>query len=611
MLSGFFGLNIVRKALQSNQLAQDVTSQNIANANTPGFHRQRAVMTASDPISIPSLNRVAGPGQFGSGVDVQTVQQIRDDFLETRLNTEKRGLNQSQVLEQVMSQVQAVFQATQSGDLNALLDGFFKAFDALGQSPESLAARENVLATGQALARGINSAYQQLVQLREDANAQLPLQVDEVNKKLQQVASLNELIRKIEADGSQANDLRDKRDQLLSEVSQQMDISTLETPFGDKTVYINQQVLVQNNIFRPLEAVADPTDPKKFNLQFQGSAQPVTVLGGKIFANLSARDQVIPFYLGKLNELTRSVAAEVNALHSSGFGLTDNNGVAFTGDNFFTVDTLQTQTTDVSKALFDAVVQGTVALPSGTTTLTTLDALGVTAGTFTVDGQTITLTAADVTAGTAISLKEVLKRIQDATTNLTATFNDANRKIVLDKSDSSSLVVGAGGDTSNFLTTAVTGLLTANVGGIGAHVTVLSNDSGARIQVNPALFNNLRRVAAAKDSALLPGDGSNASAIAQLQNAKTMGETEKSDTFQSFYQGLVTQLGLDAQEAERQVESLQLNVQVLQNRRDAVSGVNLDEELANMVKFQQAYNASARMFRTMTEMLDVLVSLGR
>lgn len=629
MLSAFFGLNIARKALQSNQLAQDVVAHNIANANHPNFRRQRANFSAAFPIGFPALNKIVGPGQFGSGVDISTVQQIRDQFLETRLDREKQGLKQWEQLEAVLSQVEAVFQATEQGDLNDLIHDFFSAFDDLSKSPESLAERQNVVARGQALARAMNFIYERLVRLQEDANQSIELEVNEVNEKLREVARINELIRKIEADGDRANDLRDKRDGLISEVAELMDISTMETEFGDKTVYINEQVLVQNHIFRPLEAVADPQNPKKLKVQFQDSKQPVTILGGKLYANILARDTAIPFYLDKLNELATRLAVEVNALHSSGYGLADHLGQPFTGDNFFVFDPLKTQTTNVSEATYSATVQGIVQLPEGTTEDTTLDQLGVTEGKFIIDGQTITLAAADVTAGTALSLRQLFDKIEDAVPGATASLNTANRKVIITKKDGRSLTIQS--DTtnfppqppfSNFTSRVVTGLDTVIPSPTvlpdqrSAVATVSTDDAAARIQVNPDLIHNLNRIAAAQQGRrganpqVFPGDGSNALAIAKLQQAKTMGETEKLDTFQSFFAGLVTQLGLDVQEASRQVESFDLNVQVLKARRDAVSGVNLDEELANMVKFQQAYNAAARIFRTMDEMLQVLVNLG-
>lgn len=620
LLGPFHGITIAKKALMTHQAAQNVVAHNIANESTPGYSRQRPVLVADAPLSFPAVNGVVSQGFIGTGVMVQTIQQVRDEFIEARLNTEKQGLKQWERLDEVLKQIEVIFSPLEEGDLGTLLSDFFGAWEELSLSPESLAFRTNVVSTGSKVTNAINQMYGRLVELQRDLNSTIQQKVAQANKLTEQIARLNKSIRDIESSGHAANDLRDERERLIGELSDLMDVSAREAKFGQKTVYLNEIAIVQSD--SALELTTAPTlkNDKIVEIRVAKSNVVAPVRGGEVYGLQTARDTVIPFYLEKLNELARQLMIEVNALHSTGFGLNDNLGNPTTGYTFFEADELLTKNTNVQTAVFSAIVVGSQALPEGTTRNTTLDQIGVTAGSFdivfgtgtTLTTQTITLTAAEVAAGTAISLAQLLGRISNVP-GLSAAFDTETRTVRITATGARTLVVQ--NNTTNFVAPAVTGLLTAGEGAqlasgdLAAHAMVISDDIAARIRINGRVAADHSRVATSTTAAGVPGNGQRALDIANLQSAKTMGDP-KGETYENFFASVVTRVGLDTQEATRQVDNFTLHVETLTNRREEISGVSIDEELINMERFQKAYNASARLFQTLTEMVDVLLNIG-
>lgn len=620
LLGPFHGITIAKKGLMTHQAAQNVVAHNIANESTPGFSRQRAVIVADAPLSFPALNGVVSQGFIGTGVTVQTIQQVRDEFIEARLNDEKQGLKQWERLEEVLKQIEVIFSPLEGEDLNTLLSDFFGAWEELSLSPESLAFRTNVVSTGSKVTSKINDMYGRLVEIQRDLNTTIEQKVAEINRLTVQIARLNKSIRDIESSGHAANDLRDERERLIGELSELVDVSSREAKFGQKTVYLNEIAIVQNDTALELTTAPTLKNDKIVEIRVAESNVVAPVRGGEVFGLQIARDTVVPFYLEKLNELARQLMIEVNALHSTGFGLNDNQGSPTTGYTFFEADELLTKNTNVQTAVFSARVVGSQALPEGTTRNTTLDQLGVTAGNFdivfgtgtTLTTQTFTLTAAEVAAGTAISLAQLLDRISNVP-GLSADFDTETRTVRITATNARTLVVQ--NNTTNFVAPAVTGLLTAGegsqlaTGDLAAHATVFSDDVAARIRINGRVAADHTRVATSTTAGGVPGNGQRALDIANLQSAKTMGDP-KGETYENFFASVVTRVGLDTQEAIRQVNNFTLHVETLTNRREEISGVSIDEELINMERFQKAYNASARLFQTLTEMVDVLLNIG-
>lgn len=461
MRSTFFGLEIGRKALQAQQRALDVTGHNIANANTPGFTRQQAVMATTSPFAMPAFNRPIGAGQVGTGVMVQEIRRLRDDFIDLQVRQEVNRTGEWEAKQNALQKLEVIFNEPSDSGLRTVLDQFWESWQELSKKPELEAVRSLVRERGIAVAETFNHIDRQLTDLAVDLDASIKIKVDEINNIAGQIAALNDQIVRIEVQGDRANDLRDKRDLLIDELSKIIQVTVSENQYGAVTVTIGGRALVAESTVAQIAAV--PGGAFGYvDLQWLSDGTAVSVRSGIIRGMLDVRDSVVPGYRTQLDAMANALVTAANAEHSAGFGL--NNA---TGINFF-------------------------------------DAAGTTAGTIAVD---------------------------------------------------------------------------ANI------LADLDNIAAASV-INA------------------PGDGSNALDIARLKHQNLIGTA----TIDDYYRGMVAQLGVQSQEATRMVDNQNLLVAQLENRRQEVSGVSLDEEMTNMIKFQHAYNAAARVVTAMDEMLETIVN---
>lgn len=655
MASAFFGFDIVKRVLQTYQRAQDVVGHNIANAQTPGYSRQEPVITTTEPYTNAAMNRPINPGQIGTGVQLKRVMRVFDQFLTDRVRSETMNQQQWDVQQNALKEIQSIFGEVSNQQLGAQLDQFWSSWEQLSKSPQDAATRSQVVQNGQKIAQSLNYFYSRLVRLQKDVNNTLKFSVNDINEKAHEIASLNKQIRSVEATGDNANDLRDKRDLLIDDLSKIVNVSTVEWDSGQSAVYISSKVLVQDGNVHEIMLQPNVQNTNKDDVVWRDDQSLVNVTGGSLYGNLVTRDQIIENYMGQLNSMATTLAVQVNTIQSSGFGLADSSGIPATGSSFFEAQNLKIPASNNPNPYYADYVQGITQLPATvvmngktvpTTDLATLDTLGVTAGTlsFTVDGQrrTVTLSAADVTAGTAITLRALLDEVRIAGTfsgniggsqiNYTTTvYLDSVARRVVMKVDNSernhvaSLQIGdldglnANDDTSNFLTQSVSGLMMPQItdppqpGNLTrvarAHVTVVASDAAARLGVDTAVASDPSKIAASSTIGGVPGDGSNALAIAGLKQTATMKGNPPTQTVDEFYQAMIDQVGLDTQQATNQTKNYDLQVQTLENRKQEVSGVNVDEELIKMVKFQQVYNAASRMFVTLDEMMQSLIGM--
>ncbi|WP_418791024.1 flagellar hook-associated protein FlgK [Phosphitispora sp. TUW77] len=478
MSSTFFGLEIGRKALQVQQAALNVTGHNIANANTEGFTRQRAVMSATKPFAMPSFTKPAGAGQIGTGVEVQEIRRVRDDFIDLQLRKENNVFSEWEEKLDSLQKLEVVFNEPSESSLRTVLDRFWEAWQDLSLNPELEAVRMTVRESGVALAETFNHLDRQLGELTDDIDDSINIAVDEINNIATQIATLNDQIVSVEVQDDNANDLRDKRDLLVDELSKSIQVSVREDEYGSLKVSIGGRALVTGTEVFEISAVADPGNNGYVELQWaDGSA--VRVESGELKGMLDTRDTIVPSYQDQLDELARTVVVEMNSVHAAGYGLDDDVG----GINFF-----------------------------------------------------------------------------DPIDPLDPTYPD--------------------------------------------------NITAANIAVDDAIMNDLDNIAAASipgdplNPGLNAGDGSNAINIVELKHMELIGTA----TVDDYYNAMIAELGVQAREAERMTENQELLVTQLENRREQVSGVSLDEEMTNMIKFQHAYNAAARVVTAMDELLDTVVN---
>ncbi|MFQ6039334.1 MAG: flagellar hook-associated protein FlgK [Candidatus Poribacteria bacterium] len=330
------GLNMGRGALQAQQSALQVIGNNIANVNTPGYCRQKVNLKTGLPQTDPI-------GQISSGVTVESASRARDVLLNRILRRETQNLGHYETLKNSLEQIESIFNEPSETGLSSLMSQFFNAWEDLANNPEHLSARMALRERGTALAKAINETHFRLSQLQEDIGETLKGKIEEVNNIAQQIANLNQQIKTTEASKKIANELRDRRDLLVDQLSSFVDIDVLETEDGTLTINAGQKNLVSgmyasefgiegDSRSLSVRYVPTPSAKAELFLKFgEGQETTVNVRNGELKGLLDVHNNIIPDYQKRLDDLAAGLAKEVNELHKTGFGLDGS-----TGQSFFT-----------------------------------------------------------------------------------------------------------------------------------------------------------------------------------------------------------------------------------------------------------------------------------
>ena len=512
------------------------------------------------------------PGQIGTGVRATQVRRVYDRFLESQIAKESQVLGRWQTREGSMSQVSAILNEAPESGLNARMAEFWAAWQDLANNPSGQAERVNLKLKAKSLTQMFNQIRSGLSDLQNQMDESVLDGLSTINSLSGQIAGLNQKIASVEAGGENANDYRDQRDQLLKDLSEMIDFNSFEDSDGEVTVLVaGGKPLVMGSTNFSLQGVTNSAG--LYDVMWndgKGNLINITphIQEGKLGAWLEMRDDSVPQYLNQINTLARSVIAEVNRLHSSGVGLT-----------YY----------DSLTASYDA--DPTAALASAASGLSFWDEI--------VEGNSFTLTVYDTGAETYTSSSitidpgdtlEDLRQKIDALSGVSATISNGELTIAAD----SGYQFLFSGDDSNVLMA------------LGIN-TFFDGSDAPDMALSSVIESDVNKIAAATDYDALPGDNRNALAIADLQSQTLLAGA--TSTFDGYYSSFVGEVGHAASEAESCANYQTSLVEQLQHRREQISGVSLDEEMTNLMKFQHAYDASAQMIRVVDEMLDTIIGL--
>ena len=564
-------LQIASQALLAEQLGVEVTGHNIANVDTPGFSRQKVNYITATPVVSP-----AGP--VGRGVEVLGIERAFDPFITARLNEKNSLLADYRTRSAALEQVAAFFNETQSGGINDLLSQFFASWHDLADNPAGAGERQALLQKALTLCDAFNSRANQLVQERQSLLQQVGPTIEEINEHTAAIAQLTREIVETESDGHAANDLRDQRQLELSRLSELIGVQSYTT--GDGTVSValsNGRPLVQGIMSFDLTYQVNPADQVEVVWQGPGGTTEIldtsSLSGGKLTALVQTRDEIIPTYQQELDQLAQDFIIAINNQHTQGVGLT-----------LFSQNKGTYQVTDPATPLGTSLPLGSEIVAGSFQIFVDRDGAPLASGTIAIDPS---LSLNDVV--TNINTHPVLGGL------LTASVEDNSLKIV---SNLASDTFGFAGDDSHVLTA------------LGTN-TFFTGDKAYTLDVNVWVLENPDQVAAGQIDATgahAVGDNRNALALAELEDAPVGPDGL---TFGDAYQRLIMTLGLEAQDAGNQETFYQGLVEQLTNMRDAVSGVSLDEELTNLVKFQRAYQAAARLVSVADELYQTLLAMRK
>ncbi len=573
MISILSSLTMARRALQAQQAAIQTTGHNIANANTPGYTRQRVDFSPSFPFSLGSA------GSLGTGVDVKVVTRLRDLMLDSQFRDAHQALGQQEVEEATLAQIQRLVNEPSANGLGSAMSALFASFQDLANSPTDLSVRTVVRDKAQALADQFHRLDDGFERLKVDLNNEILVDVKQVNGLAQQIAGLNRQIAMAEGGGGTANDLRDQRDQALDEISKLVGGSVIEETGGQVRVTVGGGLtLVDGQTSVPLVAelfnASDPTYPDSARLFLGGNL--LMPGGGRMAGLLKSRNSASGFVKGfqsQLDVMAKNLVLDINRLHASGIGLQGLTTLA--SENAVTGPAVALNAAGLPFTPVDGSFKVFVYDPSGAVTAS---------GTILVSAGTTTLT-------------DLAAAIGGVGGGLTATVG-ADNKLTITAPAGGTFTLAA--DTSDTL---VALGLHGFFGGSDARTIAVSNSVQADVRTIAAATPN-------STGAFSPGDNSNALALAGLQNDSTAITLPSGGitTFGAYLSGLVSDLAEQEAGAKRSVSLHTTMADFLTTRRDQSSGVSLDEEMTDLIRFQKAYEAAAHFTNVVNDLLGTLMN---
>ncbi|MDR3578321.1 MAG: flagellar hook-associated protein FlgK [Anaerolineaceae bacterium] len=331
------GINISLEGVLANTQAMEIVDHNVSNANTAGYHRQSAVLTANAPTAVEGPDRGLGAGQQGNGVTVSNIQRFSLGFYDDRYRSASAQSSNLDAQSSGLTQLESTLNETSDSGLIPQMDQFFTDWQDIASDPSNTSLRSQLLSTASALSSAFNTRSTSLTQMQNDQDAAIVQNVATINSVAGQIASLNGQIAQGLAEGTQPNDLMDKRDTLLDQLAQVSGAVSSVQKNGEATVFIGGHALVTDTSTFSLQTSADPLNSNLSKISWQ-DGQAFTAPNGTLAGELQIRDVDIPNQLKGLDTLANSFATQVNTLHETGYGLNNAHGLdVFTGTTAATI----------------------------------------------------------------------------------------------------------------------------------------------------------------------------------------------------------------------------------------------------------------------------------
>jgi flagellar hook-associated protein 1 FlgK len=553
-------------ALQANDVALQVVGQNIANANTPGYLREVVNFTPGPPQAQGSLIE-------GTGVQIQSISQQISTYLETQLRNANSDQQNADTVQQTYSQLENVVGALNSGsNLSSAMNTFFSAISNVLNSPQDQSVRQTAVLQGQSLASTINSMEGQAEQMRSSIDSQISAIAPQINTLTSQVANLNVQIALLTGGGQSASaavGLTDQRNQAIASLSQLVGVQTNTQPDGAINISVGGNILVNESNATQVNVTSSSNRGMTIStLQVAGTNAPLVATSGQLAGLTTARDQVLGGFEDQLNSFAGTLANEFNKVYSGGQGLTG-----------------YSQTTSVN-----AVSSADVPLNQAGLAFTPTN------GSFQIvvtNQQTGTSTTNSVPvellgAGHTTSLNDLAAEINNIS-GLQAQVTGGKLSI---SSTGSSTTFAFGNDTS--------GTLAA----LGIN-TFFTGSNADNLAVNSALVQDPTKFAASSGGVGV--DTNNAQTLANFLTQPLAAQNGAS--VQDLYNNLTTSVTQGSANATAAANAADAVQSTLSNQETAVSGVNIDNEVVNMLQYQESYQASARYISTISDLLNMLTQI--
>lgn len=633
-------LNLGTSALLSIQQAISTTGHNIANVNTEGFSRQRVNF---DTV-IPEFY---GGNYLGNGVKVDSVERFYDQFLTNEVRNRTASQSEMQTFYDLSSRLDGLL-ADPAVGLSPAISKFFGAIQDVANNPGSLPERQVLMGEAQALADRFHYLDSAFRSIDAELNGRIEASVSDINSLATGIANLNRQVVEATARGAgqPPNDLLDARDQLITELSELIGVNTLEQSDGAINVTIGKgQSLVIGFNAEQLQTATNPNDGTQVVVGIASPTGEITDLsrfftGGELGAVLDFRAQQLDPARNELGLVATGIAATFNEQHQLGLDLNGQPG----GDFFLPLEATtagfsgNSGLSSVNATISDATqLTGddyNLRYDGSQWTLTNLSTKSVQtgAGPFSVEGLTIGVAGAPV-AGDAFSIQPTR---QGATLFSVVAGGPEAFAAASPLRSSEALANTGSGKVGTLDITDPAALplpgavsLTFNPDALGAGVPGydVTGIAGGPLAYDPALESNGKTFSLAgfdvtvsgvpdagdaltiENNSSGTGDNRNALALSDLQTSRVL--ADGTATYQDVYGSLVADIAVQTRQAETGANTEGVLLQQATAARDSVSGVNLDEEAANLIQFQQAYQAAAQMIAVADELFQTLLAATR
>lgn len=636
-MSGLYStLNVAGSGLFAQQKAIDTTSHNIANASTDGYSRQRVTMEANSPYLIPSIENT-GEAQVGRGVSITSIQRVRDSFLDYQIRKETSTKGTYDKRETYLGEVEGIINGTSDSGLTKLFSDFYSSWQNLSKDPQNSDTRTIVAQKSSTLTDELNHVYNQLQSLKTDCQSATKDQIFEINDKLEQLDKLNQQIKNVKISGNEPNDLMDQRDLLLDQLSSNFNINIdSEKLDGVDVSPVNSDGIKYPNLIDSY----DNTNEKRFsyvsNIE-KDSTTPVSGSGSSAVytykltyykkGDMTNQDNCSTVYVNMTEDQEKQVD-ENRVLWAD----KDGNAIGLSVD-------------EASSAVIGGTSPG-AALDFTSVKLFTPDN-GEIKGTTSVQADIDTYTEDLNKMAKAFAL--AVNAIHSGLTNATAAGTASDGTSATPDKDYMPFFVNS--SAAEYTTDVSTGQKTLSSAALNNVLGAEDGITAGNISVNQEIMTNVMNIKvrtnddqyASESDNKKDGnsDGKRALAIAQLANSlmniqnvsdtmdradffassgantgwaadsngvKTVQNSNSGMTISNYFKDTVDKLAVQVQQASKNVTNQTTLLTNYTQTKASTSGVSIDEEFANLIQYQHAYQANAKIINTVDTLLDVVVN---
>jgi len=571
-------LNTAKVGMMANMTEIDIISHNVANADNPDYRRQVGHLETTTPI--PS-----SIGPRGTGVQVSRIESMYDRFLFRQVNYEQSNQGRWEALANGLGDVERVFNDLDGNGLASQMSEFWGAWDDLANRPEGVVERSSLVGKSEVLTGTLNNMGDDLAFQRRVLNDYYVKGVDDINRLADSLRDLNQEILSSEINGGQANDLRDKRLGLIGELSELADVDYNETEGGQFNVMLQggKPLVLGSEVFH-LDARADDNGDYHAYFGSEGVSLDDDFGSGKMKGWIEARTELIETE-DDLNRMTSALIFNVNQQHFQGYDLEGETGKTFFDHQFVLKKGMENQG-DAEISFFEDATNPDAPKGVAWATLAGYDDYEIRfTEDYNVDGaNTPEFIVVNTTTGQELD-SSYYSVDESGTGEMIISFNESDSTT---PEQGYRLRLDFGTGTSPRA---------------GDTFSISFSELASRTVTLNSELDNPDKIAASDDYFEVPGNNKIALAIAKLQDQSVV---DGNRTFNEYYTSIVSRVGTASNMAQSRQEQSKIALDQLEARQESFSGVSIDEEMTNLIKFQQSYQATAKMVTTVNELMQVL-----